>query len=395
MNMITTMLTKAICVSSIVLAGYSASAEPIDASTKERGRAVVDRAIEFLNTQQDPNTGGWGHNPDGPNFPAITGLVINGMLLDPRIDPSNPVVDRGLEYILSFAQMDGSIHDGMLPTYNTAICISALSQARTHRADSALASGIAFLKTVQYHNRNTGGIEAPDFNEPVAEDHPYYGGVGYGKHGRPDLSNLSFFLQAMHDAGVSTEDPAYKRALVFLSRVQMNDETNDMHYADASNQGGFIYATVPNAESIDSIPGQSQAGDMVETSPDGGSITRLRSYGSMTYSGFKSLIYADLSPDDPRITAAWRWIESNYSLEENPGMGDQGYYYFLCAMGRALDSWGADRVGEHDWRADLVDTLEELQQEDGSFEIKHERWMEDNATLITAYALIALQHAIN
>ncbi|MEQ9206160.1 MAG: hypothetical protein RLN78_02210 [Phycisphaerales bacterium] len=393
--MITTMLTKAICVFSIVLAGYSASAEPIDASTKERGRAVVDRAIEFLNTQQDPNTGGWGHNPDGPNFPAITGLVINGMLLDPRIDSSNPVVDRGLEYILSFAQMDGSIHDGMLPTYNTAICISALSQARTHRADSALASGIAFLKTVQYHNRNTGGIEAPDFNEPVAEDHPYYGGVGYGKHGRPDLSNLSFFLQAMHDAGVSTEDPAYKRALVFLSRVQMNDETNDMHYADASNQGGFIYATVPNAESIDSIPGQSQAGDMVETSPDGGSITRLRSYGSMTYSGFKSLIYADLSPDDPRITAAWRWIESNYSLEENPGMGDQGYYYFLCAMGRALDSWGADRVGEHDWRADLVDTLEELQQEDGSFAIKHERWMEDNATLITAYALIALQHAIN
>ena len=393
--MITTMLTKAICVSSIVLAGFSASAEPIDASTKERGRAVVDRAIEFLNTQQDPNTGGWGHNPDGPNFPAITGLVINGMLLDPRIDPSNPVVDRGLEYILSFAQMDGSIHDGMLPTYNTAICVSALSQARTHRADSALASGIAFLKTVQYHNRNTGGIEAPDFNEPVAEDHPYYGGVGYGKHGRPDLSNLSFFLQAMHDAGVSTEDPAYKRALVFLSRVQMNDETNDMHYADASNQGGFIYATVPNAESIDSIPGQSQAGDMVETSPDGGSITRLRSYGSMTYSGFKSLIYADLAPDDPRITAAWRWIESNYSLEENPGMGDQGYYYFLCAMGRALDSWGADRVGEHDWRADLVGTLEELQQEDGSFAIKHERWMEDNATLITAYALIALQHAIN
>ena len=395
MNMITNMLTKAICVSSIVLAGFSAYAEPIDASTKERGRAVVDRAIEYLNTQQDPNSGGWGHNPDGPNFPAITGLVINGMLLDPRIDPSNPVVDRGLEYILSFAQIDGSIHDGMLPTYNTAICISALSQARTHRADSALASGIAFLKTVQYHNRNTGGIEAPDFNEPVAEDHPYYGGVGYGKHGRPDLSNLSFFLQAMHDAGVSTEDPAYKRALVFLSRVQMNDETNDMHYADASNQGGFIYATVPNAESIDSIPGQSQAGDMVETSPDGGSITRLRSYGSMTYSGFKSLIYADLSPDDPRITAAWRWIESNYSLEENPGMGDQGYYYFLCAMGRALDSWGADRVGEHDWRADLVDTLEELQREDGSFAIKHERWMEDNATLITAYALIALQHAIN
>lgn len=381
----------------VFLSGFVqfSAAAPLDAETKERGRAVVDKAIDYLRSSQDKDSGGWSHNPDGPNFPAITGLVVNGMLLDPRIDPSNETVQRGLDYILSYAKEDGSIHDNMLPTYNTSICISALSHARTYETDSALASGIAFLRTIQYHGRNTGGIEAPDFNEPVSEDHPYFGGVGYGKHGRPDLSNLSFFLQAMHDAGVSSEDPAYKRALVFLRRVQMDDEINEMPYADASNQGGFIYATVPNAESIDSIPGQSQAGDMLETTPDGGSITRLRSYGSMTYSGFKSLIYADLAPDDPRITKAWRWIESNYALDENPGMGDQGYYYFLCAMGRALDSYGSDRVGDHDWRVDLVDTLEELQLPDGSFAVKHERWMENSPDLITAYALIALQHALN
>ncbi len=382
----------ALCVAGVV---QLVAAAPLDAQTKERGRAVVDKAIAYLKSSQDQETGGWSHNPEGPNFPAITGLVVNGMLLDPRIDPSDESVKHGLDYILSYAKDDGSIHDNMLPTYNTTICVSALSQARTYETDSALASAVAFLRTIQYHGRNTGGIEAPDFNETVSEDHPYFGGVGYGKHGRPDLSNLSFFLQAMHDAGVSSEDPAIKRALVFLRRVQMDDEINDMAYADASNQGGFIYATVPNAESIDSIPGQSQAGEMVETTPDGGSITRLRSYGSMTYSGFKSLIYADLSPDDPRITAAWRWIEANYSLAENPGMGQQGYYYFLCAMGRALDSYGSDTVGDHDWRVDLVDTLEELQLPDGSFAVKHERWMENSSDLITAYALIALQHALN
>ncbi len=382
----------ALCVAGVV---QLVAAAPLDAQTKERGRAVVDKAIAYLKSSQDQETYGWSHNPEGPNFPAITGLVVNGMLLDPRIDPSDESVKHGLDYILSYAKDDGSIHDNMLPTYNTTICVSALSQARTYETDSALASAVAFLRTIQYHGRNTGGIEAPDFNEPVSEDHPYFGGVGYGKHGRPDLSNLSFFLQAMHDAGVSSEDPAIKRALVFLRRVQMDDEINDMAYADASKQGGFIYATVPNAESIDSIPGQSQAGEMVETTPDGGSITRLRSYGSMTYSGFKSLIYADLAPDDPRITAAWRWIEANYSLAENPGMGQQGYYYFLCAMGRALDSYGSDTVGDHDWRVDLVDTLEELQLPDGSFAVKHERWMENSSDLITAYALIALQHALN
>lgn len=374
----------------------SAHAEPLDAQTKERGRDVVDRAVEFLRANQG-QAGGWSHNPSpqGPNFPAITGLVVNAMLLDPRIDASNVSVKQGLDYILSFAKDDGSIHDGMLPTYNTAICVSALSRARTHQADSALASGISFLRTVQYHNDHTGGIEAPSFNEPVDEGHPYFGGVGYGKHGRPDMSNMSFFLQAMHDAEVSTEDPAFKRALVFLSRVQMNDATNDMPYADSSNQGGFIYATVPNAESIDGRAGQSMAGTIVETHQDGGSITRLRSYGSMTYAGFKSLVYADLSPDDPRIIAAWKWIESNYSLEENPGMGDQGYYYFICVMAKALNAYGVDKVGGRDWRVDLVDTLEELQLPDGSFAVKHERWMENNPDLITAFALTALQYAIN
>lgn len=380
------------CVVLTCSVSYSA---PLDADTHERARQVIDRAIDFLRADQNADNGGWAHNPQGPNLPAITGLVINGMLLDPRIDSSDPAVQHGIEYILSYAKADGSIHDNMLPSYNTAICVSALSYARTQQADSALASGIAFLRTVQYHNEITGGIEAPDFTEPVAIDHPYYGGVGYGKHGRPDLSNLSFFLQAMHDAGVSSEDPAYKRALVFLQRVQMDEDINQMPYADASKQGGFIYATVPDAESVDSIPGQSQAGEFKEITEDGSSITRLRAYGSMTYSGFKSLLFADLPPNDPRIIAAWSWIESNYSLEENPGMGEQGYYYFLCAMGRALDAYGSTQVGDQDWRVDLVNTLETLQQDDGSFAIKHDRWMEGHPTLITAYALIALQHAMN
>ncbi len=389
------MIRSAIVCLAALISSTASFAAPLDGEVHERGRAVVDRAIGYLKSSQNTDNGGWSHNPAGPNLPAITGLVINGLLLDPRIDANDPTVQRGIDYILSFSKDDGSIHDNMLPSYNTAICVSALSHARTHRADSALASGIAFLRTVQYHNQNTGGIEAPDFSEPVAPDHPYYGGVGYGKHGRPDLSNLSFFLQAMHDAGVSSEDPAYKRALVFLKRVQMDEDINEMPYADASKQGGFIYATVPDAESVDSIPGQSQAGEFEETTADGSSITRLRAYGSMTYSGFKSLLFADLPPNDPRVLAAWRWIESNYSLEENPGMGDQGYYYFLCAMGRALDAYGSDTVADRDWRVDLINTLEALQQDDGSFSIKHERWMESNPDLVTAYALIALQHAIN
>ena len=50
----------------------------------------------------------------------------------------------------------------------------------------------------------------------------------------------------------------------------------------------------------------------------------LRSYGSMTYAGLKSMIYAGLSHDDPRVKAAWEWIGRNFTVDENPGMAASG-----------------------------------------------------------------------
>lgn len=364
-----------------------------DMETRAQARVAIDRAIAYLKTQQNAETGGWRESTDGPSYPAITGLVVTGMMLDPRIDERDATVAAGVRNILSYAKPEGGIHDGALPTYNTAICLSALAKVRLPEATSAVSAGQGYLRTLQYHGSNTGGDEAPTFTEPVTEDHPYYGGVGYGRHGRPDLSNLGFFLQALHDTGVSTEDPAVKRAMVFLERVQMLDETNDMAYADGSKQGGFIYATVPNLESVDGRAGQSMSGTVEEVNEQGGRLTRLRAYGSMTYVGFKSLVYADLSSGDPRVDAAWRWINEHYTMDENPGMGDQGRYYYYCSMARALDAFGADEVAGRDWREDLVTTLTGLQEPDGSFRMLNDRWMEADPVLVTAYALIALQHA--
>lgn len=359
------------------------------ADTRAKARVMIDRAIAYLRSQQNPETGGWRENPNGPSYPAITGMVIDGMLLDPRIDANDPTVAAGVRNILSYAKPDGGIHDGLLPTYNTAICLSALSRVRSPDAAAVIQRGQVFLKGLQYSEE--GGGEAG--GEPVSPDHPFYGGVGYGRSGRPDLSNLGFFMQALHDTGLSTEDPAYQRALVFLGRVQMVDAVNDMAYADGSNQGGFVYATVPNAESVDGRAGQSMAGTTDEVTPDGSTITRLRAYGSMTYIGFKSLLYADLAPGDPRVDAAWRWINEHYTLEENPGMGDQGRYYYYTSFARALHAFSSPTVDGRDWRADLIEALAALQNEDGSFRTLHDRWMETDPVLITAYALIALQHA--
>lgn len=398
------------CAGLVVIAGASCFGAP-SADRQAKARAMADRAIEYLRAQQDPETGGWDQRTPGPALPAISGLVLTGMLLDPRIDHTDPDVARGINRVLSFRKLDGSIHDGALPTYNTAICVSMLSHVPTPAAAGAIPPAIARLKTMQwgaFDPAENPTPEAPEWTEPVDEAHPYFGGMGYGRNNRPDMSNLQFFLQAMHDAGVSTEDPAWDRALTFLRRVQMDERINPMPYAAGSTQGGFIYATVPDAESVDSVPGQSQAGEMEEVLSDGTVSTRLRSYGSMTYAGFKSLIYADLPRDDPRVVAARDWLTEHYTLEENPGLGAQGFYYYLLVMSRALDAWGESELvlpsGDGDasgsgmterrrWADDLIDRLAELQQEDGSFAVQHERWMEGDPVLITAYALIALQHA--
>ena len=381
--------TAVACTSSLLFA------QPISAEHKQKANLVAQRAMDYLESRQNSMTLGFDDDPDVQTLPAITGLVITGFMLDPGVDERHPVVTTATRYLLSHQQPDGGIYKDILPNYNTSICISALALVNKPEAVEAMNKGVAFIKTLQYGDFNRSNPNDPGFEEPIRIDHPYYGGVGYGKHGRPDLSNLSFFMQAMHDAGVSTNDIAYQRALVFLSRVQMSDEVNEMPYADGTEQGGFIYATVPNIESVDGMAGQSQAGTHPESLTDGDEIISLRAYGSMTYAGFKSLLFADLAPDDARVVAARKWIENNYTLEENPGMGMQGYYYYLCTMARALDALGVEEIDGHNWREDIIDKLHELQFVSGAFRTVESRWMEDNDILIAAYALIAVQHCKN
>jgi squalene-hopene/tetraprenyl-beta-curcumene cyclase len=382
-----------------VVLGVAGQALAIDEAHRQKADAMVAKAVAYLKAQQDEKSGGWGVTEKGPVFPAITGLVINGLALRPGFDPADPMVAKGVGFLISKQQPDGGIYDKVLPSYNTAISVSALSKVGTPEAKAAVEKAVPFLKGLQYSEESllTGGAEGQV--QRVSKEHPFYGGVGYGNHGRPDLSNTSFFIEAMHDAGVPAEDPAFQRALVFLSRVQMLDSVNDQAFADGSKQGGFIYATAPNKDAAGQ--GQSQTAAMIEeTLDDGTKVSRLRAYGSMTYSGFKSLIYAQLPPQDPRVQAAIGWITSNYTLEENPGVGTDGLYYYYLSFARALDAWGKPVVpvtganaGERDWANDLIDRLATLQNEDGSFKSVDDRWMESNPVLITAYAVIALGHA--
>jgi squalene-hopene/tetraprenyl-beta-curcumene cyclase len=131
----------------------------------------------------------------------------------------------------------------------------------------------------------------------------------------------------------------------------------------------------------------------------------LRSYGSMTYAGLKSMIYAGLTKDDPRVKAAWGWITKNWSVDENPGMsanGPQaakaGIFYYDHTLSRALAAYGEPVVVDpkgtsHDWRKELADKLAAEQRPDGSF-TGDRRWMEDNPVIATVLATLALEDAM-
>lgn len=382
----------------------AAGALAIDESHLAKAREMYAKSAAYMKARQHER-GGWSISPEGPQFPAVTALVLDGLLLDPTRDPgkADPIVDRAAAFILSYAKPDGGIYDSVLPSYNTSICLSALAKLRRPADDQAIQMGVRFLRQLQFSEEaHFEGASIETLR--VTRDHPFYGGVGYGRHGRPDNSNLSFALQALHDAGVPGSDPAFQRALVFLSRTQMSDRVNDMPYADGSRQGGFIYATAENKDAPG--VGQSFAGMIEETvdAPSGpGTASRLRAYGSMTYAGFKCLIYAELPPTDPRMVDALAWISANYMLGENPGVGADGLYYYFLAFARAMDAHsGPGRIDQitvngpdgkpevRDWSNDLIDRLAELQNEDGSFKSVDDRWMENNPELITAYSMIAL-----
>jgi len=122
----------------------------------------------------------------------------------------------------------------------------------------------------------------------------------------------------------------------------------------------------------------------------------LRSYGSMSYAGLLSLIYADLEPGDKRLKSVLKWLGNNYTLKENPGLGQQGLYYYYHAMTKSLVAAGIDLLEgsdgtKIDWRKDLGRLLVSNQGKDGSWINENSRWWENDDILVSSYVVLTLE----
>jgi hypothetical protein len=339
------------------------------AAKAKNAEEIAARAIEFLRTKGQDANGAFTE----ATGPAVTALVLAGVLRNGK-PPSDPFVAKSLKYLETFVQPDGGIYKpgSAHQNYETSISIMALAEAnRDGRYKDVIKNADAFLKNLQW-----------DEGEGKPKDDVNYGGAGYGSHKRPDLSNTAFFVEALKSAGNDADSQAIQRALVFVSRCQnLESEHNTTEFAAKNPDGGFYYTPAAG--------GNSQAGK-TET---GG----LRSYASMTYAGLKSMIHAGVKKDDKRVKAALSWLKKNYDLDSNPGMDQQGLFYYYQTVAKCLDAYGEEKFvddtgKEHDWRAEIIAELAERQQPDGSFVNPQSRWMEGDANLVTGYALLALAH---
>jgi squalene-hopene/tetraprenyl-beta-curcumene cyclase len=348
--------------------GAEADASKFDAKKYE---ATVEKGIDYLAHAQGEDGSFGGRR----SLVGVTAIVATAMLENGRT-ADDPVVAKALKHMEKYVQKDGGIYTeapGMdFHNYETSIAIMCLAAAnKDKRYDKLIRNAEKFLKDVQW----------TESSETKKED-PNYGGAGYGKSRRPDLSNTAFFIDALKAAGNGPDDEAMKKAAEFVSKCQnLESEHNTLPFATKNPDGGFIYTPADG--------GQSPAGKL----PDGG----LRSYASMTYAGLKSLLYAGVSSDDPRVKAAVKWASMHYDLSSNPGMGTQGlyYYYHLFAKANAVMKVNeiTDAKGvKHDWRTELVDVLAKKQEPNGSWVNDTDRFMEKDPNLVTSFALMALAY---
>lgn len=396
---------------------------------------AIERGNEYLKSKQSPD-GYWASK----EFPAMSALVLTAILRDPSFDKTKEwpeYVQKGYSFLLGAQKEDGGIYSRGLASYNTSVSLLGLLAADKKEYNPAILKARNFLINQQNH---------------FAPDNPYHGGIGYGDRNSPptaDLSNTSLALEAIYYSRQIAKDAAqgeqqeldWDAAIQFISRCQDLPETNDQAWAkeENDNKGGFAYrpsndtpkATVkPKLEGQSAEPAKPQEAQSSsaakEVKPEekpafvngrpagkppgarGGRPPQsqedekepLRTYGSMSYAGLQSLIYAQVTKDDPRVKAVQEWLARNFTVEENPGMGPQGLYYYYQTMSKSLSAAGIDELTltngkKVDWRNELAKALINRQNTDGSWVNDNNRWWEKDPVLVTSYTVLALEQLYN
>lgn len=342
-----------------------------ETALQKEAQTAITKGLAWLAANQKPE-GYWSDD----KFPAMTALPLWAFAASGNRSFA-PQTDKAVAFILSKAQPDGGFYvpqpekkGSGLSNYNTSISVTALYATGRKDVIPAVLKARAFIASSQHFG-----------------DDSHAGGFGYDKDSRrsyADLNNTQFSMDAMRrtqgaeelrPAGERRADINWDAALKYV--VQMQN-------TEGPTQGGFAYNT---------------------EDPKGGTVTNadgrvmLRAYGSMTYAGLLAMIHAKLEKSDPRVRSAVEFGSRYWTVDENPGQGQQGLFFYLNVMARALSAADLNALprqggaGEIAWREDVVRKLISLQSPNGSWANPNNRWWENDPVLATSYSLLALEFA--
>jgi len=327
--------------------------------------AAIAQGVKYLLAQQAAD----GSFSD-PQMPALTALPLWALVRGG--EAKGEAVKKAVGFVLKTQRPDGGFYvpkpgrgGSGLGNYNTSVCVSALYE-----------SGIAPTRAILDARTYIAGSQ-------LTGDDTMSGGFGYDRASRrryADLSNTSYALDAMRRTegveefrpqGEAKADLNWEQALKFVEHLQEKEgaRAGGAAYNDRTPQGGLATNSTGRVQ--------------------------LRAYGSMSYAAVLSMCHAKLTRSDPRVKSALGYCSKYWNVEENPGMGNQGLYYYYDILARALSVAGVDVLEQPDgrkvdWKAELSARLLKLQRPDGSWVNDNNRFWENDPVLVTSFAILTL-----
>lgn len=378
----------------ICLCGCGTQPGEVDSAAPTRADRI-DRALaaaaRFLTARQAAD-GAWRSDLYGPfkDGSALTPLVVQALQATAPAAERDTACRRGIAYLAAFARPDGSIEPGphglSYPVYTAAGAVTLLSG----RGAGSLKARDTWLRCLRERQL------AEDLGWQPSDKE--YGGWGYcpvlprkspaGQRTPPltesNLSATVAALEALRAAGVSADDPAVRKALVFCERCQ------NFGGEPAFDDGGFIFIYDDGVRNKAGVAGTDKQGR-----------ERYHSYGSTTADGLRALHLCGLSAEHPRVKAALGWLQTYFSATDHPGhyppereaLRPALYYYYACSAALALrksELKKAKSLRAPAWAEALADQLLARQGQDGSWVNPQGFIREDEPLVATSFAVRAL-----
>ena len=356
----------------------------------------LEAAVEYMLDAQSPD-GAWRSRTYGAlkDGPSLTPLVLEALMFGPPQKGTQEACDKGATYLAGLAKPDGTIDAGPYglnyPVYTATMTAIILTKGPYPRHEAARDAWVKLVLGRQLTEQL--GWEPSD---------PEYGGWGFSlrpavkpKPGQlkerffeSNLSSTIFAIGLLRSVKTPETAEALKKALIFVKRCQ---NFTDGERQSVFDDGGFFF--VPDD------PLQNKAG-IAGTDPDG--RVRFNSYGSMTADGIRGLIRCGMPLEDPRVRAAQKWLETNFTATTHPGkfessrevLREATYYYYCWSLVHAMNALDIDEIetkeGKVRWAEALAGELIRRQRRNGSWVNHATDAREDDPLVSTPWAAAAL-----